>query len=118
MVAHINTVAFQGIEALDVDVQVSISPGLPSFTIVGLPDKAVGESRERVRSTIGAMGLALPPKRITVNLAPADMLKVGSHFDLPIALDLLVAIDVVGVEETAEYAALGRGCFRGFVIIY
>jgi magnesium chelatase family protein len=114
MVAHINTVAFQGIEALDVDVQVSISPGLPSFTIVGLSDKAVGESRERVRSTIGAMGLALPPKRITVNLAPADMLKVGSHFDLPIALDLLVAIDVVGVEETAEYAALGElGLDRG-----
>jgi magnesium chelatase family protein len=115
MVAHINTVAFQGIEALDVDVQVSISPGLPSFTIVGLPDKAVGESRERVRSTIGAMGLALPPKRITVNLAPADMLKVGSHFDLPIALDLLVAMDVVGVEETAEYAVLGElGLDRGW----
>ncbi|MDP6475312.1 MAG: magnesium chelatase domain-containing protein, partial [Alphaproteobacteria bacterium] len=85
MVAHINTVAFQGIEALDVDVQVSISAGLPSFTIVGLPDKAVAESRERVRAAIGAMGLALPPKRITVNLAPADMLKEGSHFDLPIA---------------------------------
>jgi len=106
MVAHINTVAFQGIEALDVDVQVSISSGLPSFTIVGLPDKAVGESRERVRAAIGAMGLALPPKRITVNLAPADMLKEGNHFYLPIALGLLAAMDVVGVEDTAEYGAL------------
>jgi magnesium chelatase family protein len=67
MVAHINTVAFQGIEARDIDVQVSFSSGLPSFTIVGLPDKAVAESRERVRSAIGAMGLSLPPKRITVN---------------------------------------------------
>ena len=116
MVAHINTVAFQGIEALDVDVQVSISSGLPSFTIVGLPDKAVGESRERVRSAIGAMGLALPPKRITVNLAPADILKEGSHFDLPIALGLLVAMDVVGVEDTAEYAALGELGLDGALI--
>ena len=116
MVAHINTVAFQGIEALDVDVQVSISSGLPSFTIVGLPDKAVGESRERVRSAIGAMGLALPPKRITVNLAPADMLKEGSHFDLPIALGLLVAMDVVGVEDIAEYAALGELGLDGALI--
>ncbi len=116
MVAHINTVAFQGIDALDVDVQVSISSGLPSFTIVGLPDKAVGESRERVRSAIGAMGLALPPKRITVNLAPADMLKEGSHFDLSIALGLLVAMDVVGVEETADYAALGELGLDGALI--
>jgi len=116
MVAHINTVAFQGIEALDVDVQVSISSGLPSFTIVGLPDKAVAESRERVRSAIGAMGLALPPKRITVNLAPADILKEGSHFDLPIALGLLVAMDVMGVEDLGEYAALGELGLDGALI--
>ena len=114
--AHINTVAFQGIEALDVDVQVSISSGLPSFIIVGLPDKAVGESRERVRSAISAMGLALPPKRITVKLAPADMLKEGSHFDRPTALGLLVAMDVVGVEETAEYAAIGELGLDGALI--
>jgi magnesium chelatase family protein len=116
MVAHINTVAFQGIEALDVDVQVSISSGLPSFTIVGLPDKAVGESRERVRGAIGAMGLALPPKRITVNLAPADMLKEGSHFDLPIALGLLAAMDVVGVDDMAEFTALGELGLDGALI--
>ena len=78
MVSHINTLAFQGLEALEMDVQVSISSGLPSFAIVGLPDNAVAESRERVRAAIGAMGLALPPKRITVNLAPADILKEGS----------------------------------------
>ena len=116
MVAHINTVAFQGIEALDVDVQVSISSDLPSFTIVGLPDKAVGESRERVRSAIGAMGLALPPKRITVNLAHADMLKEGSHFGFPIALGWLVAMDIVGVEKTAEYAAIGELGLDGALI--
>ena len=81
MVARVATVAFQGIYVFDVDVQVQIAAGLPAFTIVGLPDKAVAESRERVRAALGAIGLALPTKRITVNLAPADVLKEGSHFD-------------------------------------
>ena len=116
MVAHINTVAFQGIEARDIDVQVSFSSGLPSFTIVGLPDKAVAESRERVRSAIGAMRLSLPPKRITVNLAPADILKEGRHCDLPIALGLLVAMEVIGVEDLSEYAALGELGLDGALI--
>ena len=79
MVARIGTVAFQGIDVLDVDVQVQMAGGLPAFTVVGLPDKAVGESRERVRAALDAIGLALPPKRITVNLSPADVLKEGSH---------------------------------------
>jgi magnesium chelatase family protein len=92
MVAHVNTVAFQGVE---VDVQVQMGAGLPAFTIVGLPDKAVGESRERVRAALQALGLSLPPKRITVNLAPADLAKEGSHYDLPIALGLLAAMGVV-----------------------
>ena len=80
MVARVNSVAFQGINVLDVDVQVQMSDGLPAFTIVGLPDKAVAESRERVRAALGAMALALPPKRITVNLAPADLLKEGPAY--------------------------------------
>jgi magnesium chelatase family protein len=108
MVAHINTVAFQGIEAQPVEVQVSLSSGLPAFTVVGLPDKAVGESRERVRAALGALGLGLPVKRITVNLAPADVLKEGSHFDLPIALGLLVAMEVLAAEDLASYVALGE----------
>ena len=91
-VARMRTVAFSGIDVKDVDVQVQISAGLPAFTIVGLPDKAVAESRERVRSALGALGLGLPPKRITINLAPADLAKEGSHFDLPIALALLVGM--------------------------
>ena len=86
MVARTYTVAFQGVDAREVDVQCQLSSGLPAFTIVGLPDKAVAESRERVRASLGAIGLALPPKRITLNLAPADMPKEGAHFDLPIAL--------------------------------
>jgi len=106
--AHAPTIAFSGIECLDIDVQVQVSSGLPCFTIVGLPDKAVGESRERVRAAFGALGLALPPKRITVNLAPADLLKEGSHFDLPIALGLLGAMGVLPADEVAGCVALGE----------
>jgi magnesium chelatase family protein len=109
MVARVSTVAFQGIEVVDVDVQVQIAGGgLPSFTVVGLPDKAVAESRERVRAALGALGLALPPRRITVNLAPADLLKEGSHFDLPIALGLLIAMGVLPRDELGGYTALGE----------
>ena len=113
MVARVNTVAFLGIEVMDVDVQVQMSAGLPTFSIVGLPDKAVAESRERVRSALGAIGLALPPKRITVNLSPADVLKEGSHFDLPIALGLLAAMGVLPEDEIAGYLALGELALDG-----
>ncbi len=113
MVARIATVAFQGFDVLDVDVQVQMASGLPAFSVVGLPDKAVAESRERVRAALHAMGLALPPKRITVNLAPADLLKEGSHFDLPIALALLTAMDVLPLEDMAGYLALGELALDG-----
>ncbi len=108
MTARVATVAFQGIDVLPIDVQVQIGAGLPAFTIVGLPDKAVGESRERVRAALSALGLALPAKRITINMAPADVLKEGSHFDLPIALGLLVAMGVLPGEEVAGYTVLGE----------
>lgn len=108
MVARCTTVAFQGIDVVPVDVQVHMANGLPAFTVVGLPDKAVAESRERVRAALGAMGLALPPKRITVNLAPADLLKEGSHFDLPIAIALLVALGAVPADAVAGHIALGE----------
>ncbi len=108
MVARVRTVAFQGMDVLTIDVQVHMANGLPAFTIVGLPDKAVGESRERVRAALAAMGLALPPQRITVNLAPADVLKEGSHFDLPIALGLLAAMGALPADEVATYSALGE----------
>ena len=108
MTAHIATVAFLGIDVLAIDVQVQMAAGLPSFAIVGLPDKAVGESKERVRAALNALGLALPPKRITVNLAPADVAKEGSHFDLPIALGVLAAMGVLPQEELEGYVALGE----------
>src|ERR1700730_15374406 len=107
-IARIRSFAFAGIEAVPVEVQVQISSGLPAFLVVGLPDKAVGEARERVRAALTAMGLALPPKRVLINLAPADLIKEGSHFDLPIALCVLAAMDVVPREELAGYAALGE----------
>jgi magnesium chelatase family protein len=108
MVARINTVAFQGIDVQAVDVQVQISGGLPAFHIVGLPDKAVAESRERMRGALHALGLSLPPKRLTVNLAPADLAKEGSHFDLPIALGVLAAMEVIPKDEMAKYVVLGE----------
>ncbi|WP_136163084.1 YifB family Mg chelatase-like AAA ATPase [Sphingomonas flavalba] len=108
MVAHVGTVAFIGLEARGVEVQVQLTPGVPAFIVVGLPDKAVAESRERVRGAIAALGLALPPKRITVNLSPADLPKEGSHYDLPIALALLGAMGVVDAETLARYVVLGE----------
>ncbi len=104
----VSTVAYLGLEARAVEVQVQLIPGLPAFNVVGLGDKAVGESRERVRGAIAAMGLALPPKRIAVNLSPADLPKEGSHFDLPIALALLGAMGVVDVETLADYVVVGE----------
>lgn len=108
MVAHVATVAFDGIEATAIDVQVQMVAGMPTFTVVGLPDKAVAESRERVRAAIHALGLSLPLKRIIVNLAPADILKEGSHYDLPIALAILISMGVLPEEELAGYVALGE----------
>jgi magnesium chelatase family protein len=113
MVARVRTVAFQGVEVIDVETQVTIASGLPVFTIVGLPDKAVAESRERVRAALVSLGLGLPPKRITVNLAPADVLKEGSHFDLPVALGLLVAMEVLPADELCLYTALGELALDG-----
>ncbi|MDF8333064.1 YifB family Mg chelatase-like AAA ATPase [Novosphingobium cyanobacteriorum] len=116
MVALVSTVAYLGLEARAVEVQCQIAPGLPAFRVVGLPDKAVGESRERVHSALAAMGLSLPPKRITVNLSPADLPKEGSHYDLPIALALLAAMGVVDRETISEYVAVGELALDGRII--
>lgn len=107
-VAHVSTVAFDGIEVREVDVQVHLGSGLAAFHVVGLPDKAVAESRERVRAALAAIGLGLPMERIIVNLAPADLQKEGSHFDLPIALGLLASMGAVQQEDIAGHVALGE----------
>jgi magnesium chelatase family protein len=108
MVQRVSTVAFEGIEARAVDVQVQVVPGLPNFLIVGLPDKAVSEARERVRAALVASGLALPARRIIVNLAPADVPKEGSHYDLPIALGLMGAIGAIPHDALAGFTVLGE----------
>lgn len=115
MVTRVATVAFEGIEARAVDVQIQIIPGSVVFTIVGLPDKAVAESRERVRGALIASGLALPAKRITVNLAPADLPKEGSHYDLPIALGVMAAIGAIPADALAGYCVLGELALDGSI---
>ncbi len=115
MFARVSTVSLHGIQANPVDVQVSVCAGLPSFTIVGLADKAVAESRERVRAALGAIGLALPPKRITVNLSPADLPKEGSHYDLPIALGLMIASGALPGDQLEPYCVIGELALDGSI---
>ena len=114
-IARVRTVAFLGLDTAEVDAEVQIASGLPSFAIVGLPDKAVAESRERVRAALGAMGLALPPRRIIVNLAPADLAKEGSHFDLPIALGVLIVMGVLPVDTVEQHLVLGELALDGSI---
>lgn len=115
MVTRVATVAFEGIEARAVDVQVQVSSGQIGVVLVGLPDKAVAESRERVRSALLASGLALPAKRITINLAPADLPKEGSHYDLPIALGIMAAIGAIPHDALDRYTVLGELALDGSV---
>ena len=116
MVALVQTVAYLGLEARSVEVQCQVAPGMPGFHLVGLPDKAVNESRQRVQATLASLGLSLPPKRITVNLSPADLPKEGSHYDLPIALALLAAMGVTDAEQLADYVAVGELALDGRVV--
>lgn len=115
MVSRVRTVSFQGVEAIPVDVQVMVAPGKMNFSIVGLPDKAVAESRERVYAALHASGLSLPPKRITVNLAPADLPKEGSHYDLPIALGLMAALGAVPSDALHGFVVIGELSLDGSV---
>ncbi|MDO9440001.1 MAG: magnesium chelatase domain-containing protein, partial [Beijerinckiaceae bacterium] len=115
MVVRVATVAFEGIEARPVDVQVQLSNGNVAFTVVGLGDKAVAESRERVRSALIAAGLAMPARRVTVNLAPADMPKEGSHYDLPIALSIMAAIGAIPSDALNGFTVLGELALDGSI---
>ena len=115
MYGQISTLAFVGIEARPVEVEVRISPGQPAFVIVGLPDKAVAESRERVRNALHAVGLGMPYKHVTVNLAPADLPKEGSQFDLPILLAMMVAMEAIAPDAVAPYAAIGELALDGAI---
>lgn len=116
MVAQSYTVAFEGIDARLVEVQCALSPGLPHFSLVGLPDKAVSEAKERVRAALNALSIALPSRRITINLSPADLPKEGSHFDLPIALSLLAAIDILPKDAVERLVSLGELSLSGTLV--
>ncbi len=116
MVARTYTVAFEGVEARIVEVQCAVATGMPHFAIVGLPDKAVSEARDRVKAALNAMSIALPSKRITINLSPADLPKEGSHFDLPIALALLAAIEIIPHEDVEATVSLGELSLDGRLI--
>lgn len=116
MVARAYTVAFQGVEAKPVEVQCAVTPGIPAFSVVGLPDKAVSEARDRVRTALSSMAIALPSKRITINLSPADMPKEGSHFDLPIALSLLAALEIIPKDAVEGACALGELSLDGSLV--
>lgn len=116
MVSRAYTVAFQGVEARMVEVQCAVTPGLPAFSVVGLPDKAVSEARDRVRTALSSMAIALPSKRITINLSPANLLKEGSHFDLPIAFALLAALGILPDDVTQSVVALGELSLDGTLI--
>ena len=116
MLARTTTVAFEGLEARPVDVQCAISPGLPGFSIVGLPDKAVSEARDRIRTALSELGIALPSKKVTVNLSPADLPKEGAHFDLPIALSLLAALEIVPPGPVARAVSLGEMSLDGALV--
>ena len=115
MVSRVRTVAFQGVEAVPVDVQVLVAPGKVGMSIVGLADKAVTESRERVQAALHASGLSMPPKRVTVNLAPADLPKEGSHYDLPIALGLMAALGAIPADALQRFVVLGELSLDGLV---
>ncbi|MEO0745134.1 MAG: YifB family Mg chelatase-like AAA ATPase [Pseudomonadota bacterium] len=116
MAARAYTVAFQGVEAREVEVQCAMVPGLPGFAIVGLPDKAVSEARDRVRAALSALSIALPSKKVTINLSPADLPKEGSHFDLPIALALLAAMDILPKDAVEMTVALGELSLDGTLV--
>ena len=116
MVAKTFTVAFEGVEARLVEVQCAVVPGMPSFGIVGLPDKAVSEARERVKAALNALAIGLPSKRVTINLSPADMPKEGSHFDLSVAIALLAELDVIPRDAAEGAVALGELALDGRLV--
>ncbi len=116
MIVHIASLTFSGVDIIDVDIQVQISHGIPAFTIVGLADKTIAESRERVRACLSSIGLALPAKKILINLAPADLVKEGSHFDLAIACGILASMNILPREELQDYLIIGELSLDGAIL--
>lgn len=116
MITRVSSLAFSGINIIDVDVQIHIEPGIPKFTIVGLADKTIAESKERVRAALSSIGLSLPAKKILVNLAPADLIKEGSHFDLAIAIGIITSLGAFAKDKISEYLILGELSLDGSIL--
>ncbi len=116
MIKKIKTLVFRGIKAVNVDIQIQLSPGIPNFIIVGLADKTIAESKERVKGALSAIGISMPNKKITVNLSPANLLKEGSHFDLALSLAVLSIIDVIQSTEIQDYVILGELSLDGSIL--
>ena len=115
---NLNSIIFNGMDVTKIDVQVQLSAGFakPEFNIIGLADRAVKESAERIRNALAALNLSLPSKRLTVNLSPADIEKTGSHFDLPILCGILCAMDILPEEEFSKYVIIGEIGLDGAVV--
>ncbi|AHX04431.1 YifB family Mg chelatase-like AAA ATPase [Ehrlichia japonica] len=116
MIARVQTIAFCGINTINVDVQIHVARGIPAFNIVGLPDKTIAESRERIRAALNSINISLPTQRITINLSPADLFKEGSHYDLPIAIGLLMIIGTIPKINDLPYIVLGELSLDGSII--
>ncbi|NRA73366.1 MAG: ATP-binding protein, partial [Rickettsiales bacterium] len=116
MTAQVSTLTFNGININEIQVQTSVLPGLPSLTVVGLPDKIIAEAKERVRAALHSIAFAVPNKRILINLSPAHLLKEGSHFDLPIAISLLVKLGFLPEEELQKYLIMGELSLNGEIL--
>ena len=116
MITKVSSLAFSGVDIIDVDVQVQIEPGMPKFVIVGLADKTIAESKERVRAALSSIGLCLPAKKILINLAPADLVKEGSHFDLAISVGILASMGALPVDEISNYLILGELSLDGAIL--
>ena len=115
MVAKVKTFTFIGTDTIDVEVEVKLSSGIVAFNIVGLPDKAVNEAKERIRASINSMGLSFPAKRLTINLSPADLSKEGSYLDLPMALGLLIEMNIIKQESVDKYIVIGELSLDGSI---
>lgn len=114
----LNSIIFNGMDATRIDVQVQLASGLssPEFNIIGLADRAVKESAERIKSVLGALNITMPPKRLTVNLSPADVEKTGAHFDLPILCGILCALGILPEDKLSHYLILGEVGLNGTIV--
>ncbi len=116
MVSRVSTFSLNGIDAIDIDVQCQLASGAVNFVVVGLPDKTVAEARDRIRAAFASLGLSMPPKKIIINLSPADINKEGSHYDLPIMLSILSSMKIIPDNSLSSFYAMGEIALDGGLV--